>query len=57
MHVNLNLWIIYGYHFLTNHKFNIVVFAVITFQIYNIILSKQKHGIGPIDIIKFNYEL
>ena len=36
---------------------DIVVFAVIDFQIYNILVSKWKNGIGPIDIITLNDEL
>ena len=36
---------------------DIVVFEVITFHIYNILVSKWKHGIGPIHIITCNYEL
>ena len=32
-------------------------FAVISFQIYNILVSKWKHGIITIDIIAFNDEL
>ena len=43
--------------FLDQPQSDIVVFAVITFQIYNILVSKWKHGIGPIDIITFNEEL
>ena len=35
----------------------IVVFSTITFQIYNIMATKQKHLIGPNDIIIFNEEL
>ena len=34
-----------------------VVFATITYQIYNILVTKWKHGIGPNDIISFNGEL
>ena len=30
---------------------------IITFQIYNIVVSKFKHVIGPIQIITFNEEL
>ena len=43
--------------FLDQPQFEIVVFAIITFQIYHIIVSKWKHGIGPIDIVTFNEEL
>ena len=43
--------------FLDHPHSDIVVFAVITFQIYKIIVSKWKHGIGTIDIITFNNEL
>ena len=35
------------------HKY-IVVFEIINFQIYNILVTKWKHGIGPNDIILFN---
>ena len=33
---------------------DIVVFKIITFHIYNIIVTKPKHRIGPNDIITFN---
>ena len=39
--------------FIDQPQSDIVVFAIINFQI----LSKWKHGIGTIDIIKFNEEL
>ena len=48
-----HLWV----PFLDQSQSDIVVFAVITFQIYHILLSKWKHGIVPIDIIKFNNKL
>ena len=34
-----------------------MVFAIITFNIYNILVSIWKHRIGPIDIFTFNEEL
>ena len=41
--------------FLYQQQSDIVFFfSVITFKIYHILESKWKHGIGPIDIIKFN---
>ena len=40
--------------FLYQPQYDIVVFEIITFQIYNIILTKRKHGIGPNDIITLN---
>ena len=43
--------------FIDQSKYDILVFAIINFQIYNILVSKCKHAIGPIDIIKFNEEL
>ena len=43
--------------FLDQPQSDIVVFAIITFQIYNILVSKLKHGIGHIYIITFNEEL
>ena len=43
--------------FIDQPQSEIVVSAVINFQMYNIIVSKWKHGIGPIDIIKFNDKL
>ena len=43
--------------FLDQPQSYIVVFETITFQIYNILLTKWKHGIGPNDIITFNQEL
>ena len=33
---------------------DIIVFAIITFQIYYILVKKWKHGIGINDIITFN---
>ena len=38
-------------------QLDIVVFAIITFLIYNIIVTKWKHGIGNNDIIASNKEL
>ena len=43
--------------FLDQPQSEIVFFAIITFQIYNILLSKWKHGIDTIYIITFNEEL
>ena len=43
--------------FLDQPQYDIVVFAIFTFQIYKIIVSKWKHGIGYIGIITFNEEL
>ena len=40
--------------FLDQPQYDILVFAITTFQIYNILVSKWKHGVGPIDIITFN---
>ena len=40
--------------FIDQPQSDILVFEIITFHIYNIIISKRKHGIGPIDIITFN---
>ena len=40
--------------FLDQPQYDIVVFAIINFHIYNILVSKCKHGIGPIDIFTFN---
>ena len=36
---------------------NIAVFAMIIFQIYNILVTKWKRGIGPNDLIIFNKKL
>ena len=33
---------------------DILVFAIITFKIYNILVTKWKNGIYPNDMIKFN---
>ena len=57
MHLNWNLQIIYGYHFFNQPRSDIVVFAIIDFQIHNILVIKWKYGIGPSDIITFNEEL
>ena len=43
--------------FLDQPQYEIVVFEKITFNIYNILVSIWKHGIGPIDIFTFNEEL
>ena len=40
--------------FLDQPQYDIVVCAITIFQIYNILVSKWKHGVGPIDIITFN---
>ena len=42
--------------FLDQPQFDIVVFAIINFQIYNNLVTKQKHGIGPNYFITFNEE-
>ena len=42
--------------FLDQPQSDIVFFAIIYFQIYHILVSKWKHGIGPNDIITFNEE-
>ena len=43
--------------FIDQTQSDIVVFPIITFQIYNILVTKWKHGISTNDIIKFNEEL
>ena len=43
--------------FLHQPQSDIVVFVVIHFQVYNILVSKWKHEICPIEIITFNTEL
>ena len=48
-----NLWL----PFLDKPQSYILVFAITTVQIYNILVSQWRHGIGPIDIITFNEEL
>ena len=48
-----NLWL----PFLDKLHSDIEVFAMITFQIYKILLTRRKHGIGPNEIISFNEEL
>ena len=40
--------------FLDQSQSDIIVFAIITFQIYTILVQKWKYGIGPNDIISFN---
>ena len=45
-----NLWL----QFLHQPQSYIVVFAIITFHVYNILVTKWKNGIGPIDIITLN---
>ena len=40
--------------FIDQPQYDILVFAITTFQIYNILVSKCKHGVGPIDLITFN---
>ena len=51
----------FAYHFwllfLDQPQSSIVVFVIITFQIYYVLVSKWKHGIVHIDIITFNEEL
>ena len=43
--------------FLDQTRSEIVVFGMITFQIYTTLLTKWKHGIGHNDINIFNEEL
>ena len=43
--------------FLDQPQSEIAVFEIINFRIYNIVVKKCKHGIGPNDIITFNEEL
>ena len=43
--------------FLDQPQSDSVVFEMINFQIYNIMVTKWKHGIGPNDIITSNEEL
>ena len=43
--------------FLDLPHYNIVVFAIINFHVYNILVKQWKHVIGPNDIITFNEEL
>ena len=43
--------------FLDQPQSDIVVFAIRTFHIYNILVKKCKHVIGPNDIITFSQEL
>ena len=45
-----HLWI----PFIDQTRSDIVFFAIITFHIYNILVTKWKHGIGPNDVIIFN---
>ena len=45
-----NLWL----PFLDRPQSDIVVFAIITFQIYKILLTKWNHVIGPNNIITLN---
>ena len=40
--------------FLHQPQSDIIVFAIINFQIYKILVKKSKHGIGPNIIIIFN---
>ena len=51
----------FAYHlwlpFLDQPQFDILVFEMINYQIYNIMETEWKHGIGPNDIITFNEEL
>ena len=48
-----HLWIPFFYQ----PRSDIVVFAIINFQIYENLVTKWKHGIGLNYIIKFNEEL
>ena len=43
--------------FIYQPQSDIIVFAIINFQIYNILVTKWKHGIVPDDIITLNEEL
>ena len=43
--------------FLDKLQSDILVLAIITFRVYNIMVKKWKHGIGPNDILSFNEEL
>ena len=47
-----NLWL----PFLDQQQPDILVFSIINVHIYKILVSKWKHGIGPIDIIPFDEE-
>ena len=57
MHVNCNfrdhLWL----PFLYQPQSDIIYFPINIIYIYNILVKKCKHGIGPNDIITFNEEL
>ena len=43
--------------FIDQPQSDIVVFAMITFQIYNILVTKWKQGISPNDMITLNEEV
>ena len=43
--------------FIDQPQYDIVVFEKITLNIYKILVSIWKHGIGPIDMFTFNKEL
>ena len=43
--------------FIDEPQSDFLVFEIIIFQIYNIIVTKWKHGICPDGIISFNEEL
>ena len=43
--------------FIHQPQSNIVVFAIITFHIYHVLVTKLKHGIFPKDRITINKEL
>ena len=43
--------------FIDQTQSEIVVFAIITFQIYQILVQKWKHGIGPNDVLSLNEQL
>ena len=47
-----HLWL----SFIDQPQPDIVVFAIITFHIYTILVTKCKHGIGPNDTNTFNEE-
>ena len=43
--------------FLDQNQSDVVVFAIISFQIYKILLTEWKHRLASNDIIIFNKEL
>ena len=48
-----NLWL----PFLDKSHSDILIFTIISFQMYEILVTKWKNGIVPNDIITFNEEL